>query len=70
MVVKALIYVCKQNPWYFLTIQISIILQTIAEMSIPFLIQKIIKNKGDGLGDYFGWILASALISLLFAINN
>lgn len=69
MVVKALIYVCKQNPWYFLTIQISIILQTIAEMSIPLLIQKIIKNKGDGLG-YFGWILASALISLLFAINN
>lgn len=69
MVVKALIYVCKQNPWYFLTIQISIILQTIAEMSIPFLIQKIIKDKGDGLGD-FGWILASALISLLFAINN
>lgn len=69
MLLRALGKIIRHHPWYFLAIQLSITLQTFAEMSIPILIQKLISHLGNYLGTYFGLIFFASTLALLFAFS-
>lgn len=69
MLLRALGKIIRNHPWYFLAIQLSITLQTFAEMSIPILIQKLISHLGNYLGAYFGLIFFASTLALLFAFS-
>lgn len=69
MLLRALGKIIRHHPWYFLAIQLSITLQTFAEMSIPILIQKLISHLGNYLGAYFGLIFFASTLALLFAFS-